>query len=68
MTEKWIIDDAGTLINIETRENYDYVSDVCNLLNEKDKQIKKLEKELKKFQPVIFKTEDGDKTFYEKEE
>ena len=41
---------------------------VCDKLNEQDKRIKELEEELKQFKPVIFKTEDGDKTFYEKEE
>jgi len=34
MTERFIIDDAGTLIDMQTRDTYDYVSDVCNLLNE----------------------------------
>ena len=36
MTEnkRFIIDDAGTLIDIQTRNTYDYVSDVCPLLNE----------------------------------
>ena len=53
MTEKWIVDDAGTLINIETRENYDYVSDVCNLLNEKEKRIKKLKKKNNDFDYAI---------------
>ena len=46
MTEKWIVDDCGTLINMETRENYDYVSEVVDLLNEKDQRIKELESEL----------------------
>ena len=36
MTEnkRFIIDDVGTLIDIQTRNTYDYVSDVCPLLNE----------------------------------
>jgi len=35
MTEKrFIVDDCGTLIDMQTRDNYDYVSDVCDLLNE----------------------------------
>ena len=35
MTEKrFMIDDAGTLIDMQTRNTYDYVSDVCGLLNE----------------------------------
>ena len=34
MTERFMIDDAGTLIDMQTRNTYDYVSDVCGLLNE----------------------------------
>lgn len=34
MTNKrFIVDDAGTLIDTQTRDTYDYVSDVCELLN-----------------------------------
>ena len=33
MTERYIIDDTGTLIDIETRNTYDYVNEVCELLN-----------------------------------
>ena len=35
MTDKrFIVDDAGTLIDTQTRDTYDYVSEVCELLNE----------------------------------
>ncbi|WP_458454383.1 hypothetical protein [Methanobrevibacter sp.] len=34
MTEQFIVDDCGTLIDIKTRNTYDYVSEVCPLLNE----------------------------------
>ena len=34
MTERFTVDDAGTLIDMQTRETYDYVSDVCPVLNE----------------------------------
>lgn len=40
MTERYIIDDAGTLIDIQTRNTYDYVSDVCPLLNRYDALLK----------------------------
>ena len=33
MTEKWIVDDAGTLINIETRDTYEYMEDIVDTLN-----------------------------------
>lgn len=43
MTKPWIVDDAGTLINMETRETYDYVSEVVDELNEKEDRIKELQ-------------------------
>ena len=51
MTEnkRFIIDDAGTLIDIQTRNTYDYVSDVCpllNALNEENEQLKQREQTL----------------------
>ena len=33
MSERFMVDDAGTLIDLETRDTYDYVSDVLGLLN-----------------------------------
>ena len=32
--KRFIIDDCGTLIDMDNRNTYDYVSDVCDLLNE----------------------------------
>lgn len=29
----WIVDDAGTLINMETRDTYDYMEDIVDILN-----------------------------------
>ena len=46
--ERFIVDTAGTLIDMETRNTYDYVSDVVDLLNElseKNEYIKHLIKE-----------------------
>ena len=34
MSERFIVDTAGTLIDMETRNTYDYVGDVVDLLNE----------------------------------
>lgn len=42
MTEQWIVDDAGTLINMKTRETYDYVSDLVDELNEQEETIQDL--------------------------
>ena len=47
MTERYIIDDAGTLIDIETRNTYDYVSEICPILNELDSENKSLKQQLK---------------------
>ena len=33
MSERFMVDDAGTLIDMETRDTFDYVSDVVELLN-----------------------------------
>ena len=42
MTDRFIIDDAGTLIDIQTRNTYDYVNDVCPLLNQLVKENKQI--------------------------
>ena len=34
MTDRFMIDDAGTLIDIETREMYDIVEQVCPIMND----------------------------------
>ena len=38
--ERFIVDDAGTLIDMETRNTYDYVSEVLPLLNGLTNEIK----------------------------
>ena len=38
MSERFIVDTAGTLIDMETRNTYDYVSEVCPLLNDIDSE------------------------------
>jgi hypothetical protein len=43
MTERYIIDDCGTLIDIETRNTYDYVSEICPVLNRYDAILKENE-------------------------
>ncbi len=45
MTEKWMVDDCGTLIDKETRDVYDYVDEICPILNQKEEQLKSLTKE-----------------------
>lgn len=38
--ERFIVDDTGTLIDMETRNTYDYVSEVLPLLNDLTNEIK----------------------------
>lgn len=48
MTEKrFMVDDAGTLIDMETRNTYDYVSDVCDLLNDLNNENKTIKDTIK---------------------
>jgi hypothetical protein len=42
MTDRFIVDDAGTLIDIETRNTYDYVDEICPILNELDSENKQI--------------------------
>ena len=53
MTEVWIVDDAGTLINMETRENYDYMEEVVGVLNKQSERISVLEKQNKELIQII---------------
>lgn len=56
MTDKYIVDDAGTLIDIETREMYDIVEQVCPVLNRYDKENKMIKHTIKE----AYKTERTD--------
>ena len=49
MTEnkRFMVDDAGTLIDMETRNTYDYVNEVCPLLNELTETNKKIRDTIK---------------------
>ena len=44
--ERFIIDTAGTLIDMVTRDTYDYVSEVCPLLNGMAKENENLKDEV----------------------
>ena len=44
-TKRFMVDDAGTLIDMHTRDTFDYVSDVCDLLNEQHETIQRLKME-----------------------
>jgi len=49
MTEnkRFIIDDAGTLIDIETRNMFDIVEEICPLLNELNNENNRIKQTIK---------------------
>jgi hypothetical protein len=53
MTERFMVDDCGTLIDMQTRHTFDYVSDVCSLLNELHKEVMDLRRENTKFKLIV---------------
>ena len=60
MTEnkRFIIDDAGTLIDMQTRNTYDYVSDVCPLLNALNDENEQLKSEIKEWKDKYYQAEE----------
>ena len=48
MSERFMVDDCGTLIDMETRDMYDYVSEVMGLLNNYDKENKELKLQMQR--------------------
>ena len=58
MTERFIVDTAGTLIDMETRNTYDYVGDVVGLLNKFNEENEQLKKENKKLNCIIKQLEE----------
>ena len=53
MTERFIVDDAGTLIDMQTRDMFDIVEEVCPLLNELSEENEQLKKQLSKINRLI---------------
>ena len=51
--ERFIVDTAGTLVDMVTRDTFDYVSDVVGLLNGYDKENEQLKKELEENKELI---------------
>ena len=58
MSERFIVDTAGTLIDMETRNTYDYVSDVVDLLNGYDKENEQLKSEIKDLNDILARYEE----------
>lgn len=44
--ERFMVDDCGTLIDMHTRDTFDYVSDVCDLLNRQHETIQRLKENI----------------------
>ena len=47
--ERFMVDDAGTLIDKKTAECYDYMEEILPILNSQDQRIQELESELKDY-------------------
>ena len=46
--ERFMVDDCGTLIDISTRDTFDYVSDTVDLLNRLNDENEQLKQELQR--------------------
>ena len=57
MTERFMLDDCGTLIDMYTRDTFDYVSDVCDLLNMQHKTIQRLNQNIEELLSVDIEEE-----------
>lgn len=58
MTEKskrWIVDDAGTLIDIVTRENFDIVEEIVDTLNYYEETCLRYEKIIRELKDGTYK-------------
>ena len=60
MSERFMVDDCGTLIDMETRDTYDYVEEVCPLLNELNDKLKEYASELAIYKIAVALYDDGD--------
>ena len=66
MTERFIVDDAGTLIDMQTRDMFDIVEEVCPLLNELSEENEQLKTFLESLREEL-SLADRDNTTLEKE-
>lgn len=44
--KRFIVDDCGTVIDVQTRDTFDYVSEVVDLLNEQHERIQDQKRQL----------------------
>ena len=57
MIKRFMTDDCGTLIDMHTRDTFDYVSDVCGLLNEQHETIQRLQENINELLSVSVEEE-----------
>lgn len=55
--KRFMVDDAGTLIDMHTRDTFDYVSDVCGLLNELHEENMMLKGEVAHYKLILLSLE-----------
>ena len=53
MTERFMVDDCGTLIDMISRDTYDYVSDVCPLLNALVDENEQLKQQIQTIKDIL---------------
>ena len=56
--KRFMVDDAGTLIDMHTRDTFDYVSDVCLVLNKLVDENEQLKEEIKDLNDVLARYEE----------
>ena len=59
MTKRFTIDDCGTLIDMTTRDTFDYVSDVVDLLNSLTEENEQLKQTISKIDFAIIRKYDN---------
>lgn len=57
-SKRFMIDDCGTLIDMHTRDTFDYVSDVCDLLNELSEENMMLKGEVAHYKLILMSLEE----------
>ena len=65
-TERYMIDDAGTLIDKKTCTCYDYLEEILPILNQQENRIKELQAELQNLQTFKKLLESAEKSMEER--
>ena len=65
-TERYMIDNCGTLIDKKTCQTYDYLEDILPILNQQENRIKELQAELQNLQTFKKLLESAEKSMEER--